>query len=159
MVSKPKEDALYPFVTQRDIVVACFAIHNFIRKERLSDEFFLLYDHREVHDSSNLQDDNVVDEVQPYGRVKLEHEKIWMLLTITSFQLPDASSIIFALQAETIRMITSKIYSAHNHNFQTKAVNIDGLVAPWLDLETFPTSMISDGVHNISNENPPNLEL
>ncbi|GKG12695.1 hypothetical protein Tco_0346932, partial [Tanacetum coccineum] len=29
----------------------------------------------------------------------------------------------------------------------------------WLDLETFPTSMISDGVHNISNENPPNLEL
>ncbi|GJX09586.1 putative nuclease HARBI1 [Tanacetum coccineum] len=42
----------YPFVTQRDIVVACFAIHNFIRKERLSDEFFSLYDHHEVYDSS-----------------------------------------------------------------------------------------------------------
>ncbi|GJZ13400.1 EF-hand domain pair containing protein [Tanacetum coccineum] len=29
----------------------------------------------------------------------------------------------------------------------------------WLDLETYSTSMISYGVHNISNENPPNLEL
>ncbi|GJY79024.1 hypothetical protein Tco_0484825 [Tanacetum coccineum] len=57
----------YPLVTQRDITVACFAIHNFIRKEHLSDEFFLLYDHREVHGSNNSQDDNVVDEdVQPY---------------------------------------------------------------------------------------------
>ncbi|GJZ56786.1 NADH-ubiquinone reductase complex 1 MLRQ subunit, partial [Tanacetum coccineum] len=59
----------YPFVTQRDIVVACFVIHNFIRKERLSDEFFSLYNHREVDDdNSNLQDDNVVvEDVQPYG--------------------------------------------------------------------------------------------
>ncbi|GJY27248.1 putative nuclease HARBI1 [Tanacetum coccineum] len=47
-----KKMPLYPFVTQRDIVVACFAIHNFIRKERLSDEFFSLYDHHEVYDSS-----------------------------------------------------------------------------------------------------------
>ncbi|PWA84146.1 EF-hand domain pair [Artemisia annua] len=29
----------------------------------------------------------------------------------------------------------------------------------WLDLETYSTSMISDGVHNIFNENPPNLHL
>ena len=29
----------------------------------------------------------------------------------------------------------------------------------WLDLDTFPTSLISDGVHNMSNENPPNLCL
>nr|GEW23194.1 hypothetical protein [Tanacetum cinerariifolium] len=58
----------YPFVTQRDIVVACFAIHNFIQKERLSDEFFSLYDHREVDDTRNLQDDNVVvEDVQPKG--------------------------------------------------------------------------------------------
>ncbi|GJS81408.1 hypothetical protein Tco_0747949 [Tanacetum coccineum] len=36
--------------------------------ERISDEFFPLYDHREVHGSSNSQDDNVVNEdVQPYG--------------------------------------------------------------------------------------------
>nr|GEW36986.1 putative nuclease HARBI1 [Tanacetum cinerariifolium] len=57
----------YPLITQRDITVACFAIHNFIRSERLSDEFFPLYDHREVDGSSNSQDDNVVDEdVQPY---------------------------------------------------------------------------------------------
>ncbi|GKE04309.1 hypothetical protein Tco_1396327 [Tanacetum coccineum] len=57
----------YPLVTQRDITVACFAIHNFIRSERLSDEFFPLYDHREVHGSSNSQDDNVDEDVQPYG--------------------------------------------------------------------------------------------
>ncbi|PWA84145.1 EF-hand domain pair [Artemisia annua] len=29
----------------------------------------------------------------------------------------------------------------------------------WLDLETYSTSVISVGVHNISNENPPNLRL
>ena len=34
---------------------AWFFIHNFIQKERLSDEFFLLYDHNEVHDSRHLQ--------------------------------------------------------------------------------------------------------
>ncbi|GJS39365.1 nodulin MtN21 /EamA-like transporter family protein [Tanacetum coccineum] len=63
-----KKTPSYPFITQREIVIACFAIHNFIRKERLSDEFFSLYDHHEVHDSSNLQDNTVVDEdVQPYG--------------------------------------------------------------------------------------------
>ncbi|GJV54919.1 hypothetical protein Tco_1455924 [Tanacetum coccineum] len=58
----------YPLVTERDITLACFAIPNFILNERLSDEFFPLYDHREVHGSSNSQDDNVVDrDVQPYG--------------------------------------------------------------------------------------------
>ncbi|GKC24212.1 hypothetical protein Tco_1026362, partial [Tanacetum coccineum] len=57
----------YLLVTQRDINVACFAIHNFIRSERLSDELFPLYDHREVHGSSNSQDDNVDEDVQPYG--------------------------------------------------------------------------------------------
>nr|GEU47333.1 hypothetical protein [Tanacetum cinerariifolium] len=58
----------YPLVTQRDVTIACFSIHNCIRSESLSDEFFPLYDHREVHGSSNSQDDNVVDEdVQPYG--------------------------------------------------------------------------------------------
>ncbi|GJV79460.1 putative nuclease HARBI1, partial [Tanacetum coccineum] len=42
--------------------------HAKLRNERLSDEFFSLYDHREVHGSKNSQDDNVVDEdVQPYG--------------------------------------------------------------------------------------------
>ncbi|GJS84139.1 hypothetical protein Tco_0750680 [Tanacetum coccineum] len=34
--------------------VACFAIHKFIQRERLTDEFFPLYDHGEVHGSSNL---------------------------------------------------------------------------------------------------------
>ncbi|GJX29329.1 Myb/SANT-like domain, harbinger transposase-derived nuclease domain protein [Tanacetum coccineum] len=78
----------YPFVTQRDIVVACFAIHNFIRKERLSDEFFSLYDHHEVHDSSNLQDDNVVDEdVQPYGSV-VDQEYMTNLRDFIAAQCP-----------------------------------------------------------------------
>ena len=34
-----KRMAPYSLVTQRDITIACFAIHNFIQKEGLSDDF------------------------------------------------------------------------------------------------------------------------
>ncbi|XP_060196833.1 uncharacterized protein LOC132626101 isoform X4 [Lycium barbarum] len=34
----------YSIDVQRDVVVACFAVHNFIRKERINDELFNQYD-------------------------------------------------------------------------------------------------------------------
>ena len=35
-------------ITQRNISIACFALHNFIRKEGLSDKFFTEYDQPNV---------------------------------------------------------------------------------------------------------------
>ncbi|GJU15235.1 EF-hand domain pair containing protein [Tanacetum coccineum] len=44
--------------------------------------------------------------------------------------------------------------------FALSMLTIIGMVkGRWLDRETYSTSMISYGVHNISNENPPDLEL
>ena len=39
-----KQMAPFPFVVQRDVVVACFAVHNFIRKYNIDDELFMDYD-------------------------------------------------------------------------------------------------------------------
>ncbi|KAI3496792.1 hypothetical protein L1887_39168 [Cichorium endivia] len=39
-----KRMAPFPFVTQRNITIACFALHNFIRKEGFSDELFAQYE-------------------------------------------------------------------------------------------------------------------
>ncbi|KAK9056498.1 hypothetical protein SSX86_023860 [Deinandra increscens subsp. villosa] len=39
-----KQMAPYPFPIQRDIVIACFAIHNFIRKWNIHDQLFMEYD-------------------------------------------------------------------------------------------------------------------
>ncbi|XP_075099149.1 uncharacterized protein LOC142176015 [Nicotiana tabacum] len=36
--------APYPIDVQRDVVIACFAVHNFIRKEHLNDDLFNQYD-------------------------------------------------------------------------------------------------------------------
>uniref|UniRef100_A0A251T3Y1 Putative harbinger transposase-derived protein n=1 Tax=Helianthus annuus TaxID=4232 RepID=A0A251T3Y1_HELAN len=44
-----KKMAPFSLVTQRNITVACFALHNFIRKEGLSDDLFDEYDHPNVH--------------------------------------------------------------------------------------------------------------
>ncbi|KAK9065899.1 hypothetical protein SSX86_015301 [Deinandra increscens subsp. villosa] len=38
----------FPLTTQRNISIACFALHNFIRKEGLSDDFFEQYDQPDV---------------------------------------------------------------------------------------------------------------
>ena len=43
----------YPFTIQKDIVIACFAIHNFIRKHNIEDELFAQYD------QDNIFDDNL----------------------------------------------------------------------------------------------------
>ncbi|GKA17129.1 putative nuclease HARBI1 [Tanacetum coccineum] len=59
----------FPLVKQRDITIACFAIHNFIRKEGLSDDFFAEYDQSDIHVHENVRDDNDgdVEVAQPIG--------------------------------------------------------------------------------------------
>ncbi|GJX47518.1 hypothetical protein Tco_0272708 [Tanacetum coccineum] len=59
----------FPLVKQRDITIACFAIHNFIRKEGLSDDFFAQYDQSDMHVNENVRDDNDgdVEVAQPIG--------------------------------------------------------------------------------------------
>ncbi|KAI3719353.1 hypothetical protein L6452_20250 [Arctium lappa] len=39
-----KQMAPYPFPIQKDVVIACFAIHNFIRKCNIQDRLFMEYD-------------------------------------------------------------------------------------------------------------------
>ncbi|GAV56616.1 DDE_4 domain-containing protein, partial [Cephalotus follicularis] len=36
--------APYPFNVQRNVVIACFAVNNFIRKEKINDELFAQYE-------------------------------------------------------------------------------------------------------------------
>ncbi|XP_076917337.1 uncharacterized protein LOC143577377 [Bidens hawaiensis] len=58
----------YPLVKQRDITIACFAIHNYIQKEGLSDELFFQYDQPQMPidgDDDNGDDDD--DELQSHG--------------------------------------------------------------------------------------------
>ncbi|GKB81390.1 hypothetical protein Tco_0948285 [Tanacetum coccineum] len=58
---------------QRNITIACFALHNFIHKEGLDDELFSTYDQLNVQlDNENVlvEDDGGVEEdqvVQPQG--------------------------------------------------------------------------------------------
>ena len=79
----------YPLIKQRDIAIACFAIHNYIRKEGLSDEFFSRYDQAQIPVCGTVQggnvqndgaeddgnggggdeDDDDDDEVQPQGSI------------------------------------------------------------------------------------------
>ena len=40
--------APFSLVTQRNIAIACFALHNFIRKEGLSDKYFARYEEPNV---------------------------------------------------------------------------------------------------------------
>ena len=58
----------FPLVTQTNITVACFALHNFIRKEGLSDEFFTQYDQPDVTvQDTNVNVDANEDEVEAHG--------------------------------------------------------------------------------------------
>lgn len=58
----------FPLVTQRNITIACFALHNFIRKEGLSDDFFTLYDQPNVSlGNRHVHVDADEDEVEAHG--------------------------------------------------------------------------------------------
>nr|KAJ0186287.1 hypothetical protein LSAT_V11C900464880 [Lactuca sativa] len=71
-----KRMAPFPLATQRNIVIACFALHNYIIKEGLSDEYFSQYNQVDISlQSNNVQDDDDdeeddVDEVQPHGSAR-----------------------------------------------------------------------------------------
>ncbi|GKB64727.1 Myb/SANT-like domain, harbinger transposase-derived nuclease domain protein [Tanacetum coccineum] len=68
-----KRMAPFSLTTQRNITIACFALHNFIRKEGLDDELFSTYDQSNVQlDNENVlvEDDGGIEEdevVQPQG--------------------------------------------------------------------------------------------
>ena len=47
----------FPLATQRNIIVACFALHNFIRKQGLSDEYFAKYNDPTASFRNNNRDE------------------------------------------------------------------------------------------------------
>ncbi|KAL7617295.1 hypothetical protein Lser_V15G00779 [Lactuca serriola] len=63
-----KRMAPFSLVTQRNITLACFALHNFIRREGLRDEFFARYDEPNVSvRNNNAGVDNDEDEIPTHG--------------------------------------------------------------------------------------------
>ncbi|MFS7948711.1 hypothetical protein Hanom_Chr06g00563131 [Helianthus anomalus] len=61
--------APFSLLTQRNVTIACFALHNFIRKEGLSDDFFDEYDHPNVRlqDGDEHAQDGGEEEVAYHG--------------------------------------------------------------------------------------------
>ena len=59
-----KRMAPFSLEVQRDVVIACFAIHNFIRKGGLSDELFCEYDQT---DEQGDVGEYMAEEVQSHG--------------------------------------------------------------------------------------------
>ena len=59
-----KRMAPFTLEVQRDVVIACFAVHNFIRKEGLSDELFSEYD--QTNEQQN-DDEDEAEEIQSHG--------------------------------------------------------------------------------------------
>ncbi|XP_023769579.2 uncharacterized protein LOC111918148 [Lactuca sativa] len=63
-----KRMAPFPFVTQRNIAMACFSLHNYIRKEGLSDEYFARYDEPNVpFQNNNVAIDDDEDGIPTHG--------------------------------------------------------------------------------------------
>ncbi|GJV94458.1 putative nuclease HARBI1 [Tanacetum coccineum] len=83
----------FPLVKQRDITIACFAIHNFIRNEGLSDDFFAQYDQSDIHVNENVRDDNDddVEVAQPIGS-KADQQYIINLRDYIATQIMQARS-------------------------------------------------------------------
>ncbi|GJY00605.1 hypothetical protein Tco_0357623 [Tanacetum coccineum] len=65
--------APFDLAIQRDTTIACFAIHNFICKEGLSDDFFSQYDQNELNDNENVQNDYDDEDIQPHGSAANQH--------------------------------------------------------------------------------------
>lgn len=51
-----KDMAPYPFPIQRDVVIACFAVHNFIRKYNIYDEVFPEFEDNEPNTSEQPEE-------------------------------------------------------------------------------------------------------
>ncbi|KAL6494272.1 hypothetical protein OROGR_031072 [Orobanche gracilis] len=61
--------APFPLVTQRNIIIACFALHNFVRKESFDDDLFAQYDEPSMsvgNNHGNASPENE-DEVETHG--------------------------------------------------------------------------------------------
>ncbi|KAM3301432.1 hypothetical protein P3S67_015934 [Capsicum chacoense] len=54
--------APYPINIQRDVVIACFAVNNFIRKERINDELFNQFDTSQVIFDEEEQQEKTFEE-------------------------------------------------------------------------------------------------
>ncbi|KAL8102018.1 hypothetical protein AgCh_033791 [Apium graveolens] len=54
----------YTFSTQRDIAIACFAVHNFIRLQKLEDELFDQCDNNVSSDSDGEENEAMVEETE-----------------------------------------------------------------------------------------------
>ena len=59
--------ALYPFSVQRNIVIACAALHNYIRKTAINDSLFKWNQNENVH-LEDLQNDASVNKARDLGR-------------------------------------------------------------------------------------------
>ncbi|KAI3708333.1 hypothetical protein L2E82_37500 [Cichorium intybus] len=53
-----KQMAPYPFSVQRDVVIACFAVHNFIRKFDIDDELFMEFEEDTMIDDETQGDES-----------------------------------------------------------------------------------------------------
>ncbi|XP_024963057.1 uncharacterized protein LOC112503224 [Cynara cardunculus var. scolymus] len=56
-----RQIAPYPFPIQKDVVIACFAIHNFIRRCNIQDRLFMEYDENNMFTIED-QDEGIEEE-------------------------------------------------------------------------------------------------
>ncbi|WOG92722.1 hypothetical protein DCAR_0311997 [Daucus carota subsp. sativus] len=61
-----KQMAPYVFSTQRDIVIACFAVHNFIRMQKLEDQLFEQCDRSADSDGSDGEENENIPEASQH---------------------------------------------------------------------------------------------
>ncbi|XP_049349791.1 uncharacterized protein LOC125814381 [Solanum verrucosum] len=58
----------YSIDVQRNVVVACFVVHNFIRKERINDDIFNQYESTQlIFDEEEGEPEEVLDETNGHG--------------------------------------------------------------------------------------------
>ncbi|GJZ64107.1 putative nuclease HARBI1 [Tanacetum coccineum] len=57
-----KQMASYKFEVQRDVVIACFAIHNFIRKRNIQDHLFKEFDEDNIFNNEEEFEGQVEEE-------------------------------------------------------------------------------------------------
>lgn len=61
-----KQMAPYPFLVQRDIVIACIAVHNFIRMEKIDDNLFAEFDNADEEEEEGNRNENQLNYEQHY---------------------------------------------------------------------------------------------
>ncbi|XP_052623631.1 uncharacterized protein LOC122196073 [Lactuca sativa] len=96
-----KRMAPFPFVTQRNIVMACFALHNFIRREGMSDEYFARYDEPNVSfRNNNVGVDDDEDGIPTHGTTT-DREYMTQLRDEIADQSPNTLSALILTLAQS----------------------------------------------------------